>query len=118
MSANRTEPLAEAAGERSLTEGLAAILARPVDPDLHRRAAQHVLDWLGCAVIGATTEPGRLIARYGAGFSSGAAHAIGVGRLDPPAAAFVNGAYGNVLEIRWTRYEQIFANRARIAEGG
>ena len=26
------------------------------DPDLHPRVARHVLDWLGCAVIGGLTD--------------------------------------------------------------
>ncbi len=99
MSADPAAPRAATATDSSLTEGLAEILARPVDPELYPRIAQHVLDWLGCAVIGATTEPGRIVAAYGATFGSGAAQAIGVGRLDPAGAAFVNGAYGNVLEM-------------------
>ena len=50
-------------------------------------------------MVGATTEPGRIVAAYGAAFGAGGAQAIGVGRLDPAGAAFVNGAYGNVLEM-------------------
>ena len=83
----------------SLTEGLAALLARSVDARLPERVVLHVLDWVGCAIIGATTPPGRIVAAWGARLGKGDCHAIGVGRLDAASAAFVNGAYGNVLEM-------------------
>lgn len=83
----------------SLTDGLTSLLQRDVAPALHARAALHVLDWLGCAVIGAAGETGRKVAAYGAMLGAGPATALGAGRLAAPAAAFVNGAYGNVLEM-------------------
>ena len=42
-----------------LTEGLVGILNRPIGAADRERAALHVLDWIGCAVAGATTPPGR-----------------------------------------------------------
>lgn len=83
----------------SLTEGLADLLGRPVEPAIRARAALHVLDWIGCAVIGAESPAGRIVAGYGAHLGSGPCHAIGVGKRDAGGAAFVNGAYGNVLEM-------------------
>lgn len=83
----------------SLTEDLAILLARPITPIDRRRAALHLLDWLGCAAAGAASEVGavfrRFVARQPAGPSRvllGAAH----GARD---AAFANGAFGNVLEM-------------------
>lgn len=83
----------------SLTEGLADLLARSVVPEIRARAALHVLDWIGCAVLGAENPAGRIVARYGQNLGSGPCHAIGVGNRDAAGAAFVNGAYGNVLEM-------------------
>ncbi|MDP6708708.1 MAG: MmgE/PrpD family protein [Alphaproteobacteria bacterium] len=83
----------------SLTTELAEILRREVPAALLPRAARHVLDWIGCAVIGATTEPGRIVAATASRFGAGPCHAIGVGALDATGAAFVNGAYGNALEM-------------------
>ena len=83
----------------SLTERLADLLARPVAPEIRARAALHVLDWIGCAVLGAESPAGRIVARYGQNLGGGPCRAIGVGNRDAAGAAFVNGAYGNVLEM-------------------
>lgn len=94
--------MAAAAGRNEasgLTEGLADLLARPVAPEIRARAALHVLDWIGCAVLGADSPAGRIVARYGRNLGGGPCHAIGVGARDAAGAAFVNGAYGNVLEM-------------------
>lgn len=45
----------------SLTETLLTILERPLHADDRRRAALHVLDWLGCALAGTTTDIGRKV---------------------------------------------------------
>lgn len=89
----------ERADRTSLTDGLAALLQREVPQSLHARAALHVLDWLGCAVIGTAGQTGRKVAAHGAVLGGGPARAVGAGWLAAPAAAFVNGAYGNVLEM-------------------
>ena len=84
----------------SLTNRLVDLLERPISAAARGRAALHVLDWLGCAVIGVTTAPGGMLAGYGrrhAGDSG--CHAIGVGAVAAPVAAFVNGGLGNVLEM-------------------
>src|SRR5262245_9719829 len=83
----------------SLTEGLADILARPVDQATRARAAQHLLDWVGCAIAGAASEVGRIVGDYGRTLGRGGAKAIGASRREAGAAALINGCYGNVLEM-------------------
>jgi 2-methylcitrate dehydratase PrpD len=46
---------------QSLTEALVGLLGRPIAAQDRRRASLHVLDWLGCAMAGATTEIGQKI---------------------------------------------------------
>lgn len=88
----------------SLTTALADILARPVPSRLHGRAALHVLDWAGCAISGAASDAGKAMSKFGARLAAGTstkagACAIGVGRVGVLDAAFVNGSYGNALEM-------------------
>ncbi len=83
----------------TLTEQLADIVRRPVAESDRRRAARHVLDWLGCALLGATTDPGRALARYGRATAAGPCLTIGAGRREANAAALVNGGLGNILEM-------------------
>jgi len=83
----------------SLCESLADLLARPVDGDARKRAALHVLDWAGCAALGATSEAGRVLAAWGQGEAAGPAFAFGAGRRAASTAAFVNGGLGNVFEM-------------------
>lgn len=83
----------------SLTEQLAATLARPVGGADRARAALLVIDWLAC-VLGALRTPlaARLAGVAGAE-AAGGATVIGVGRRSPEAALLVNAALGNVLEM-------------------
>lgn len=84
----------------SLTEGLVWLLRRPVAADDRARAALHVLDWIGCAMIGAAEPAGVILRRTGPSLGAGPCHAIGVAvGLAAPAAAFVNGGFGNILEM-------------------
>ena len=84
----------------SLTRGLARLLARPVDPVARSRAAAHVLDWLGCAVIGATEPAGRRLLRHAATAPVGRISVVGGrGAAEPERAAFCNGGLGNILEM-------------------
>jgi 2-methylcitrate dehydratase PrpD len=83
----------------SLTEGLVPILRRPVPAALRRRAALHVLDWIGCASLGATTEVGAVFRAEAAGWGSGPAAVLAGGRHPARVAAFANGALGNVHEM-------------------
>ncbi|MCH8489653.1 MAG: MmgE/PrpD family protein [Oceanicaulis sp.] len=84
----------------TLTRRLAARLARPVDARVRARAALHVLDWAGCALAGAPSPAGRAMAAALAGEGAGKCSFAGAGRsASPLAAAMLNGALGNVLEM-------------------
>jgi 2-methylcitrate dehydratase PrpD len=87
--------------ESSLTERLAAIVTRPVDQATRERAALHVLDWVGCAVLGARSEPGRRMAAWALTHGGGvrAAHGIGIGKTGLLPAVLMNGALGNIMEM-------------------
>ncbi len=67
-----------------LTE-LSELLSRPVERKDRQRARLHLLDWIGCAVAGATVPAGQSIrARYAS---------------DAPSQAFSWGGLGNILEM-------------------
>lgn len=84
----------------SLTSTLYDILGRPLSTADLRRAALHVLDWLGCAAIGAQTATGALFAARQTAFGAGPCGVIGGPRgVSAAAAAFANGALGNILEM-------------------
>jgi 2-methylcitrate dehydratase PrpD len=85
--------------EPSLTEGLVALLARPIAPADRRRAALHLVDWIGCAAAGAASEAGRVFLAQAATQPAGAARVMLGGRAGARDAAFANGAFGNVLEM-------------------
>ncbi len=83
----------------TVAERLAAIVMRPVDEETRRRATRHVLDWIGCAALGATSETGQRFARHGRSQGAGPAATIASGKRRAEAAAFVNGALGNIFEM-------------------
>jgi len=83
---------------RSLTEGLVALLARPVAPADRRRAALHLVDWIGCATAGAASETGALFRAHAAAGTGPARILLGTA-ASAHEAAFCNGAFGNVLEM-------------------
>ena len=84
----------------SLTRGLVRLLARPVDPDTRSRAALHVLDWLGCAAIGAAEPVGRLLLDWTARAPAGEFTTIGGNAVATPEMAIrCNGGLGNVFEM-------------------
>jgi 2-methylcitrate dehydratase PrpD len=76
---------------------LAVRLAAPVPPAERRRARSHVLDWAGCAAAGAASPAGRAFASLGEG--PGPCAAVGYGPASAASAAFVNGAFGTMLEM-------------------
>lgn len=80
------------------TERLAMLLTRPPAPADRARAARHLLDWIGCAAIGAVSEAGLLIRTEGEG-SAGAVPLLGGGTTDPATAAYVHGGLGGILEM-------------------
>ena len=84
----------------SLTRGLARILHRPVDDRTRRRAALHLLDWLGCALAGSREPAGRVLAARASGLPRGAVTVLGAAPVaNPEEAAFVNGGLGNIYEM-------------------
>ncbi len=85
--------------ETSLTEGLVALLARPIDAPDRRRAVLHLLDWIGCAAAGAASATGSVFRRHAAVQPAGSARVIRGGRTTAREAAFANGSFGNVLEM-------------------
>lgn len=87
------------ARQAGLARALAGLLQRPIGADDRRRAALHVLDWIGCAVGGAVTPPGIAMIAYGHTLPTGRCRAIGGLSLASRDAALVNGAFGNVLEM-------------------
>ena len=80
------------------TERLATLLARPIAVADRARAARHLLDWIGCAAIGAVSEAGRLIRTEAEG-CAGAAPLLGGGNADPATACYVHGGLGGILEM-------------------
>lgn len=87
------------ADEKSVTERLVGLLARPISVNDRQRAARHFVDWMGCAAIGRTTETGRCIEAEAAGSMTGSSQLFGARRTDPATAAFVLGGFGSVLEM-------------------
>jgi 2-methylcitrate dehydratase PrpD len=85
--------------ESSLTEGLVALLARPISPADRRRAALHLVDWIGCAAAGAASDVGAIFRDDAARKPWGKAPVILATRTAARDAAFANGAFGNVLEM-------------------
>lgn len=84
----------------SLTWQLIDLLAKPVDSATHQRAAQHVLDWIGCAVVGAAEPAGRVLLSMAATMHPGEISVIGGNPVaSAEQAAFLNGGFGNVLEM-------------------
>lgn len=85
--------------DASLTEGLVALLARPIAEADRRRAALHLVDWIGCAAAGAASEPGAVFRDHAARLPWGPARVVLGSRSTARGAALVNGAFGNVLEM-------------------
>ena len=83
----------------TLTDRLVALLHRPVGPDDRRRAVLHLLDWVGCAAIGAASEPGRLLRNWADAAGPGPCRVLFGKSASAGVAAFANGGFGNVLEM-------------------
>ena len=105
----------------SLTRGLVDILNRPITAADRKRAVLHLLDWIGCAVAGATTPPGVAMIAYGKTMPSGGCRTVGGVSLTARDAALINGSFGNVLEMddlyrtRWfTRARWSFRRRSPL----
>lgn len=93
------EPTLTTATAASLTTRLAAILARPVAPHARARARLHLVDWLGCAVLGAAGATGQAMARVLAGSRAGPCRALRQAGYPLDAALRFNASLGNIMEM-------------------
>ncbi len=86
---------------KSLTERLIERCAEPVSVQVQARAARHLLDWLGCALVGSTSGPGGALAAYAAAqpAETNACFAVGSAPCGASRAAFINGGLGNIFEM-------------------
>jgi len=100
-----SDPIASSAAlERSLTERLAdfacATRSANVPREVRENAAWWTLDWLGCAIAGQDTPPGRILRAHTAEQPIGVASALGFedGRTTQ-VAALHNGGVSHVVEM-------------------
>ena len=98
------EVAATGAGDPSLTEQLAQFLvttrAEDVPAEVRTQAAWWILDWLGCAIAGLGTEPGRILSRHTADQPVGVASCLGLAEgRSPQAAALHNGSVSHIVEM-------------------
>lgn len=82
--------------DTSLTEQLCTILGRPVDGATRKRASLHVVDWLGCALIGRTREAAAVFERE---LRPGTLPELLTAGDDPVRIALMLGSFGSILEM-------------------
>ena len=88
----------------SLSEQLAEFVvgtrAEAVPAAVREQAAWWVLDWLGCAIAGLETEPGRILLQHAIAQPTGLASCLGLaeGRA-PQVAALHNGGVSHIVEM-------------------
>ena len=100
LNASTKANLAKSVGPNaSILTILAATLAAPVDEATRRRAASHVLDWLGTTVMGAMRHGAAGFRASVAANATGPCRVIGAGRTDWWSALQVNAALGNIMEM-------------------
>jgi 2-methylcitrate dehydratase PrpD len=96
---SHTEARVSSAHTPSWTEQLLALQGRPITEEDRRRAALHLLDWLGCVLLGHTSPAGEALSRWAANTAAGPCWTVGGLHLSSEAAALVNGGLGNVDEL-------------------
>ena len=79
------------------SEWLVAALRRPVHGADRERAALHLIDWLGCAHLGQTTELGAVLQRWAQVQAPGPIWVCGHPGLQAAEAARWHGTLGNRL---------------------
>ncbi len=89
--------MAVATGEKSVTEQLIARMDAPISVADRRRAALHLVDWLGCAIAGSTVEAGRILMAEATG--TGDVPLFGGDTADAAGAALALGALGSLYEM-------------------
>lgn len=83
---------------QSVTQVLCPILRRPISDGDRQRASWHLVDWIACAALGATTDAGGLLAAEVAeGF--GQVGLMPSAAAGPAMTAFGLGGLGAVLEM-------------------
>ena len=92
-----TSQMSGQTGRLTVADRLAARVLAPVGQADRQAAALRVVDWLGCAIAGAVSPIG--VALRGLPAGDGRASVILGADTSPAAAAYRNGAFGNVLEM-------------------
>ncbi|WP_449285409.1 MmgE/PrpD family protein [Marinobacter sp. PE14] len=82
-----------------MSEKLISALYQDINELTREKATYRLLDWLGCALIGSREESGQAIIKYAKTLPEGSVPCIGAGRREASTAAFVNGSFGNILEM-------------------
>ena len=82
--------------KRSLTEALLPVLRRPIDSRTRQRAACHLVDWLGCALIGQRSEIADVFRRE---LAPETVSDLLLSGRDPSRLAMALGSLGSVLEM-------------------
>lgn len=80
----------------SLTEALLPILRRPIDLRTRQRAAWHLVDWLGCALIGQRSEVAETFRRE---LAPETISDLMLSGRDPARLALAIGSFGSILEM-------------------
>ena len=84
----------------SLTRSLVKLLAKPLDQKTCQRTTLHLLDWIGCSVIGTQQPAGHILVDRSSGLPKGNLSSIGACALaSPEDAVFLNGGLGSILEM-------------------
>ena len=84
----------------SLTEQLVTLLRRPVTDADRERACLHLLDWLGCSLLGIRSGAGGKLLKLVETMSGpGSCSVLGYGRSDWQSALWLNAAVGNIEEM-------------------
>jgi len=96
---NHTKARVSSTQTPSWTEQLLALQGRPINDHDRSRAALHLLDWLGCVLLGHTSTAGEALSRWADKAAAGPSWTVGGLHLSSEAAALVNGGLGNVDEL-------------------
>lgn len=84
----------------SLTQQLVSLLRRPITAADRERACLHLLDWLGCSLLGARSETGNKLLRLLQDMAgSGPCATLGYRHSDWQSALWLNAAVGNIEEM-------------------
>lgn len=84
----------------SLSQQLVVLLRRPISAEDRQRAAQHLLDWLGCSLLGGRSAAGeKFYALLRSLANGGCCSALMYGNVDWQSALWLNAAVGNIEEM-------------------